>query len=121
MNHLIQEVEQARQSFIASLSGLSPQQYRYKSAPDQWAIIDIAEHMVWAEQIGVNGMWKALEGIIHGAPIWEGTPAHAGRTIEEVVELTWQTKEKVPEVAKPRIKWKNRKTSKIILGRYTGW
>ena len=102
MNHLIQEVEKARQSFIATLYGLSPQQYRYKPAPDQWAIVDIAEHMVWAEQIGVNGMWKALEGIINGEPIWEGTPEHAGRTIEEVVELTWQAKEKVPEVAKPR-------------------
>ncbi len=102
MNKLFQEVEQARQNFINTVSGLSPQQYRYKSAPEQWAIIDIVEHMVWAEQIGVNGMWKALEGIKNGEPIWEGKPTHAGRTIEEVVELTWQTKEKVPEVAKPR-------------------
>lgn len=102
MNHLIQEVELARQNFINAISGLSPQQYHYKTAPDQWAIIDIAEHMVWAEQIGVNGMWKALEGIKHGSPIWEGNPAHTGRSIEEVVDLTWQTKEKVPEVAKPR-------------------
>lgn len=102
MNHLFQEVEEARRGFINAVSGLSAQQYGYKTAPDQWAIVDIAEHMVWAEQIGVNGMWKALEGMKNGAPIWEGTPTHSGRTIEEVVELTWQTKEKVPEVAKPR-------------------
>ncbi|NRB46637.1 MAG: DinB family protein [Saprospiraceae bacterium] len=102
MNQLIQEVERARQDFIDSLSGLSSQQYRYQPAPDQWAILEIAEHMVWAEQIGVNGMWKALEGIKNGAPIWAGTPTHVGRTIEEVVDLTWQTREKVPEVAKPR-------------------
>ncbi|MBX2870776.1 MAG: DinB family protein [Saprospiraceae bacterium] len=102
MHHLIQEVEKARQDFIAAVSGLSSQQYHYKATPDQWAIIDIAEHMVWAEQIGVNGMWKALAGIENGDPIWEGTPEHAGRNIEEVVDLTWQTKEKVPEVAKPR-------------------
>lgn len=102
MNHLFQEVEEARRGFIDAVSGLSAQQYRYKPAPDQWAILDIAEHMVWAEQIGVNGMWKALEGIKNGEPIWEGTPTHGGRSIEEVVELTWQTKEKVPEVAKPR-------------------
>ena len=102
MNHLIQEVEQARRDFIDAVSGLSPQQYRYKPTPDQWAIIEVAEHMVWAEQIGLNGMWKALEGIKNGQPIWEGTPEHAGRSIEEVVELTWQRKEKVPVVAKPR-------------------
>lgn len=102
MFHLIAEVELARQAFWHTLSGLSSQQYHYKITPDQWAVIDIAEHMVWAEQIGVNGMWKALEGIRSGQPIWEGIPQHQGRSIEEVVALTWQSKEQVPEVAKPR-------------------
>lgn len=102
MKTLIEAVEIARQDFISSVSLLRFDQYNFKPSADQWAIVEIVEHMYWAEQIGVNGMWKALDGIKNKRPIWEGEPEHQGRTIEEVVGMTWQTKEQVPDVARPR-------------------
>lgn len=102
MEALIEAVETARQAFIGSAASLRFDQYNFKPSPDQWAIVEIVEHLYWAEQIGVNGMWKALDGIKNRQPIWEGEPEHQGRTIEEVVALTWQTKEQVPDVARPR-------------------
>lgn len=102
MKTLIEAVETARQTFINSASSLRFEQYTFKPTADHWSIVEIVEHMYWAEQIGINGMWKALDGIKNKRPIWEGKPEHQGRTIEEVVAMTWQTKEQVPDVARPR-------------------
>ncbi|MGK2863735.1 MAG: hypothetical protein ACSLE0_17515, partial [Chitinophagaceae bacterium] len=66
------------------------------------SVSEITEHMVWAETGGINGMWKAMEGIRNNQPIWSGEAIHKGLSIEQIIEKTWQPKEKVPEVAKPR-------------------
>lgn len=102
INELIRRVAQARQSFIAAASGLSNAQANYKPAPDAWSINENVEHMVWAEQGGINGMWKALYGVKAGQPIFTGEDVHRGLSIEEIIGRTWQEKEQVPEIAKPR-------------------
>ncbi len=58
--------------------------------------------MVWAEQGGINGMWKAMEGIRSNKPVWTDEFIYKGLPIEKIIELTWQEREKVPESAKPR-------------------
>jgi hypothetical protein len=99
---LIGLVESARSDFIRCASGLGNTQAMFKPAPDQWCAIEIVEHLVWAERGGVTGIWKALEGIRNGTPVWEGEPPHNGLSIEDIVAKTWKEKEDVPEVAKPR-------------------
>lgn len=99
---LIADVEAARSNFIRVASGLSNAQAMFKPTPEQWCAIEITEHLVWAERGGVTGIWKALEGIRYGTPVWEGDPIHDGLSIEEIVKRTWKEKEEVPEVAKPR-------------------
>ncbi|MDW3645461.1 MAG: DinB family protein [Bacteroidia bacterium] len=99
---LIKEVENARNSFIQSCKNLSPQQYQFKSAAEKWSILEVAEHIVWAERAGVVGMWKVLEERKHGANYWSGDNPNEGLSIEEVVEKTWKPKEEVPDVARPR-------------------
>lgn len=51
---------------------------------------------------GINGIWKTLEAIKNGKPIWNGEAIHHGFTIEQIIEKTWKPKEQVPEIAKPR-------------------
>lgn len=102
LDNLISAVEASRARLIFTVSGLSFNQATFKPDPESWSLRDITEHMVWAEQIGVMGMWKAADGIRNGQPIWEGKNPNAGLSIETVIEQTWQTKEKVPEVAKPK-------------------
>ena len=99
---LIHQVKQARQEFIAEATGLSSAQASFKSSEAIWSVVDNAEHMVWAEMGGINGIWKTLEAIKNNKPIWAGEAIHHGLSIEVIVEKTWQPKEIVPEIAKPR-------------------
>ncbi len=99
---LIKHVSQARQEFIKSTIGLSPAQAGYKPNEQTWSVTDNVEHMVWAEMGGINGIWKTFHALKAGQPIWSGTAIHHGLSIEQIIEKTWQPKEQVPEIAKPR-------------------
>ena len=99
---LIREIAQARSRFLAALGHPTADQAAFKPAPEHWCMVEITEHITLAEQVGINGMWKALDGNRRGAPVWSGTPAHAGKPIELVIEATWKERELVPPVAAPR-------------------
>ena len=98
---LIESVENARQAFIAEASDLTYAQIHFKPTPDTWSIIQNVEHIVRAEQSGVFGLFKAIDGYKRNDLVWSGNPIHRGLSIEEVVDKTWQPKEKVPEIAAP--------------------
>jgi hypothetical protein len=102
VQQLIGEVGAARGRFLAAAGDPSPVQAAFKPAPDSWSMTEITEHITLAEQAGINGMWKALEGLRSGRPVWSGELVHRGRSIQEVVAATWQEKEQVPSVAAPR-------------------
>jgi hypothetical protein len=102
LTSLVKDVQKARTNFVSAASGLTFFQSQFKPAEDVWSVVDIVEHMVWAEQGGINGIWKTLEGIKNNNPIWVGEAIHHGLSIENIIEKTWQPKEKVPETAKPR-------------------
>lgn len=101
LNAYIENVSKARQQFIQEAFGLSHKQANFKPTPEAWSICQITEHIVWAEQIGINRMWQAVNGAKNNNPVWEGEAIHHGLSIEQIIESTWQAKEKVPEVAKP--------------------
>ncbi|MEX2231615.1 MAG: DinB family protein [Cyclobacteriaceae bacterium] len=99
---LIKKVGQARKEFIQAASGLTYEQSQFIPSPEVWSVVDNVEHMFWAELGGINGIWKTLEGIKNNKPLWTGQAIHHGRSIEQIIELTWKPKEQVPEIAKPR-------------------
>ncbi len=82
---------------------MTDEQANWKPADDVWNAVDITEHLFWAEQGGILGMWKVLRAKQEGKPVWEGERIHQGLSIEEIVARTWQPKEKVPAVAAPRL------------------
>lgn len=102
LEQLIKEVASARDRFISSVSNLGNEQIFFKPDAEVWSILEIVEHIARAEQSGVSGIWKALDGVKSGSPVWSGDPVHRGLKIEEVIERTWQTKEKVPAIAAPQ-------------------
>lgn len=59
--------------------------------------------MYWAEQWGILFMWKALEGLRNGRPVFDGEMVNEGLSIEEVVARTWRPKEISPEGARPHV------------------
>jgi len=102
INKLTSEIEQSRSRFIQSVNGLNTEQVRFKISAQEWSILEITEHITWAEQIGICGMFRAIEGLKNRKPIWEGISPNTGKNIEQIIAETWKTKEKVPKVAEPR-------------------
>lgn len=98
---LINEVNAARALLIATASNLTFEQATFKPSAEAWCITEILEHMVRAEQAGISGIWKALDGFKRHQPVWVGEMVNRDLTIEEVVAKTWQEKEIVPEIAAP--------------------
>ncbi|WP_266366096.1 DinB family protein [Tellurirhabdus rosea] len=100
---LIQDVAIARTSYLDNISGLTEIQAGWKPDPDSWTIVEITEHLFWAEQGGILGMWKTLHAVRNGSMVRTYDSIHKDMPIEQVVDLTWQPKEKVPAVAAPRL------------------
>ncbi|MFD2571372.1 DinB family protein [Spirosoma soli] len=100
---LLNDVAQARQSYLAAVSTFTEQQAVQKPLPDSWNAVEVTEHLFWAEQGAIFGMWKTLLGIRAGTLNYEADQPHAGLPIEEIIRRTWQEKEVVPAVAAPRM------------------
>ncbi len=100
---LLEEVSIARQRYMGAVMGLDEPQAQWKPAADRWNAVEITEHLFWAEQGGILGMWKTLLGIRAGTVTTEMTSPNDGLRIDEIIERTWQEKEMVPAVAAPRL------------------
>ncbi|MFN3997870.1 DinB family protein [Algoriphagus sp.] len=100
---LVKEVSAARSRYLELIANVSEFQARWKPNTEVWNIIENTEHLYWAEQGGILGMWKTLHAIREGEMIRTYEFNHKDLTIEEVVEKTWQPLEQVPSVAAPRL------------------
>ena len=100
--HLVREIASARQGFLATAGAPSLAQAAFKTAPDAWSITEITEHVTLGEQGGINGVWRALEGLRSGQPAWSGELIHHGRSIEEIGAATWRDREQAPRGTTPR-------------------
>lgn len=58
VTQLLREVAQARQSYLATVSSFDEQQAAWKPSPNCWNAVEITEHLFWAEQGAILGMWK---------------------------------------------------------------
>jgi hypothetical protein len=103
LNNLINEVAISRNRYLAEVNKLTQQQAEWKPSPEVWNVVEITEHLFWAEQGALFGMWKIIEAHKQGKIGWTGEAIHAGLSVEEIIEKTWQEKEIVPAVAAPRL------------------
>ncbi len=46
---LLKHLQQTRQAFLDSISGVSPAQWTFKAGPDRWSIAEVAEHIAISE------------------------------------------------------------------------
>lgn len=100
--NLIQDVAIARAQYLEQIANITETQASWKPAPDAWNIIEITEHLFWAEQGGILGMWKTLHAIRDGHMTRTYESIHKDMPIQQIIDLTWQPKEKVPALAAPR-------------------
>jgi len=112
ITQLIAHVKNARQSYLDLISSVSEKQAHCKPSPEVWSIVEITEHLYWAEHGGILGMWKTLYAIRAGEMQKTFESKHKNQSIEEIIKTTWKEKEQVPPVAAPRmggtiIFWRN--------------
>lgn len=98
---LIADVVVARERVIAAVEDMSPAQAAFRPGPEEWSATEVIEHLVLAEQSGINRIWQAAEGQRLGRPVWSGEAVHRGLPIEEVIARTWRDKELAPPNATP--------------------
>ena len=103
VNVLIAEVAISRNNYLSIIDKLTQSQASYKVSENEWSIIEITEHLFWAEQGGIFGMWKTLHAIREGKMERTFDSVHKDLPIQQIIDLTWQPKEQVPAVAAPRL------------------
>lgn len=103
LQQLIAAVAHSRQRFLAEIDHLTTAQGAFRGSKTGWSVAEITEHLILAEQGGINLIWKATEGVRTGRPVWAGESPNRGQSIEEVVERTWREREVAPESATPRM------------------
>jgi uncharacterized damage-inducible protein DinB len=59
---LIEQMEMSKKAFLASISGLSEAQWKFKPAPAVWSVGECAEHIVLAEGFISESAQKILQG-----------------------------------------------------------
>jgi uncharacterized damage-inducible protein DinB len=94
-------LDQTRKEFLASISGLSEAQWKFKPAPDRWSIAEVAEHIALSEE--------TILGLVTER-VLKAPPAPAGEakvTDEKVIQAVTDRSGKVqaPEMLKPVGKW----------------
>jgi hypothetical protein len=100
---LINEVAQVRNGYVSLLATVDEKGSHYKPTPDARSLVDITEHLYWAEQGGILGMWKTLHAIRAGTMALTFESIHKGLSVEAIIDRTWKPKEQVPAVATPRM------------------
>ena len=103
IEQLIDIVSQERKLYVEELNNITETQANWKSSPENWNLIEITEHLFWAEQGGILGMWKTIEAIRAGQIERIKESVHQDLPIEKIIERTWKTKETVPPSAAPRM------------------
>ena len=101
---LIKSVEKSRASYLNTVQILSKENIEFKKDENSWNIIEITEHLYWAEFLGVAVMAKVLNEILEGKKELKYDSKNKDLSIEKIVDLTWKEKEKVPDIAAPRVR-----------------
>ncbi|MFM6926747.1 MAG: DinB family protein [Ferruginibacter sp.] len=101
--NLVQQVGVERKMYIDQLVNVSETQAQWKLKPEDWNLAEITEHLFWAEQGGIFGMWKTIDAIREGRAERVFESVHKDMTVQQIIDLTWQPKETVPAVAAPRL------------------
>jgi hypothetical protein len=59
--YLIEQMEMSKKAFLASISGLSEAQWKFKPAPNVWSVAECSEHIVLSEDFIFHGAQQVLK------------------------------------------------------------
>ena len=101
---LLKHLQQTRQAFLDSISGLSDAQWTFKAGPDRWSIAEVAEHIAISETTILR---MVTDQIMKGPAV----PRNPDAVPDEKL-LGWlldrTSKFQAPEMLKPTNRWATR-------------
>lgn len=93
-------IREVRARLLAEVEDLTQRQGAWRPE-GEWSLQEVIEHLVLAERLGFDLIWKAAEAFRAGDPIWAGESENEGHAIEDIVRRTWRPKETAPPSAEP--------------------
>lgn len=101
---LLKHLQQTRQAFLDSISGLSDAQWTFKAGPDRWSIAEVAEHIAVSE----TTILQLVTGKMLKGPAIPPNPT----PIPDEKLLAWlldrTSRFQAPEMLKPTNRWATR-------------
>src|SRR5215831_12952296 len=91
---LMEEVSIARKKYLLQVSKFSDAQGYWKLSPGVWSMAEITEHLFWAEQGGILGMWKTINAIHDGKMERKYDSVHKNMPIEQIIDLPGRRRNK---------------------------
>ncbi len=58
--YLVDQLELTKKGVLDSISGLTPEQWKFRAAPDRWSVAECAEHIILSEGYIFAGSQKVL-------------------------------------------------------------
>lgn len=73
LQKLMDEIEGQRQAVLASVAGLSDEQFNHSPGPGKWSAAEVLSHIITAERMSVAYLQKKIVGIDQASSsgIWE--------------------------------------------------
>lgn len=102
LRSLVAAAGEARFGILALTAALDDAAGAWQPGEGEWPVQAIVEHLVLAEQSGVQFVWRAVRGVRSGTPLWAGEHVHRGLPIAEVIARTWRFREEAPPNATPQ-------------------
>ncbi len=96
-------LEDTRKKFLASVKGLSEEQWKFKSAPDRWSVAEVAEHIALSEDM-LFGVATVQAMKSPATPEKKEASKAKDATLLKMV-TNRSTKAQAPEQLKPKNKW----------------
>lgn len=97
---LMDHLEQSRKAFLASIEGVSEEQWKYRPAADKWSIAEVAEHITLAESMAEQLLLKGAAAAVPG----DKRSSMADEKISAML-LNRDRKAQAPEVLRPASKF----------------
>ena len=101
---LLKHLQQTRQAFLDSISGLSDAQWTFKAGPDRWSIAEVAEHIAVSETIILQ---LVTDKIMKGPAVSRDPNAVSDENLLASL-LDRTSKFQAPEMLKPTHRWATR-------------
>jgi len=95
---LVEQMEKSKADFLASISGLTDAQWKFKPSPERWSIAECAEHIIISEGF----LLGAAQGMLKSPPVDRPATSNAEQDKKIAVMIADRShKAKAPEAIVP--------------------